>query len=237
MKDKEFECIQCGAVVNINMSQCPKCGLDFYPVEEQPQDKTEPDENEPDDIIQPSMTHRLYAPWIQETETSLILTQAVWRRVQWSETIIANFFLVLTLFIARTAQIPFWGLLGGIIISTVVIYNLLFLLVGRETIEVKREYITVQRGIWVLKRSRKYRANRIKGLRCTETTYLRSMKQMFGRGAPPMWEKILDMRTNMIVCEYDGQTISFLGWIKKPLARHFVSLVKQRFTNYRWEAD
>jgi hypothetical protein len=234
MKDKEFECIQCGGVADINMSQCPKCGLDFYPKGEQLQDETEPNENEPDDIIHiPMTTQRLYAPWISGAETSLRLTLAVSRKVQWSETIITNLFLMLTLFVARTARIPLWGLLGGIVVSTVVIYNLLYLLVGREVVEVNQDYITVRHGIWVWKYSRKYMANRITGLRCTGTTYLRYMKKLFGHGAPPMWEKVLDARTSAIVCEYDGQTISLIRWIKKPLAKHFVSLVKRRFSNYR----
>jgi hypothetical protein len=236
MKNKEFECIQCGGVADINMSQCPKCGLDFYPKEKQLQDDTEPNENEPDDITHTSVSNRLYAPWIHETETSLILTLAVSRRIRWSDTILLNFFLMLVLFKAGTAIIPFWGLLGGIIVSMVVIYNLVYQLVGREVIEVEQEYVTVRNGIWLWKRSRKYMANRIKGLRCTDTTYFRHMKQLFGRGAPPIWEKVLDTRTSAIVCEYDGQTVSLLGWIKKPLAKYFVSLVKRRFSIYRWAA-
>lgn len=234
MKTKEFECIQCGAVANINMSQCPECGLDFYPREEQPQVEIESNDDEPDDVTHTSTMHRLYAPWIRETETALILTQAVWGGVRWSDTILVNLFLMLTLFVARTARIPLWGLLGGIIVTTVVIYNLLYLLVGRNVIEVTQERVIVRYGIWGLTRYRKYPANSIKGLHCTDTTYFRHMKQLFGRGAPPMWEKVLDTRTSAIVCEYDGQTISLLGWIKKPLAKHFVSLVKRRFPNYKW---
>jgi hypothetical protein len=144
MKDKEFECIQCGVVVDISFSQCPKCGLDFYPTDEHPGNETEPGEDEPDDDIHPSINHGSYAPWIEETETSLKLTLVVSRRIQGSGIIRDRFLEVaaalsmLLMFIApRYAWTPsaaIWGLSTGIVVVLLVIYDLLYTVVGREII-------------------------------------------------------------------------------------------------------
>jgi hypothetical protein len=64
----------------------PQMRFGFYPKDEQPGNETEAGEDEPDDDIHLSMSHGLYAPWIEETETSLKLTLAVLHSNQWPKT-------------------------------------------------------------------------------------------------------------------------------------------------------
>jgi hypothetical protein len=175
---------------------------------------------------------------IQETEASVILTLAVSRRIQWEEIIKLGFCVILIIGVIAIRILPLPDLLKmllGIVMSIWFIYNLLYQFMGREMIEIDQECIKVQYGVWVLKRSRKYMANRIKKLRCTETTYLKRTEpfRYTNQIHNYVWETIVDTRTSMIVCDYDGQTMSLLGWIEKPLAKNFVSLAKRRFSNYR----
>lgn len=239
MKDDEFECPECGAIVNINeLSRCPQCGLDFYSEEESHQEKVELDENESDDFVHPP-PRRLYAPSIEETEVSLRLTVAVLRKGLWVELIKNSSYLALMGIIAASLLYNpstfGLGVAAGILVSFLAIYDLLYLFVGSEVIEVSQDAIIVRYGIGALKRSRQYAANRIKDLRCTDTIYLQR-KEPYGKAKTVpgyVWEPVVDTRTNAIVCEYDGQTVSLLKWLEKSLARRFVSLVKQRFPNYK----
>jgi hypothetical protein len=174
---------------------------------------------------------------IQETETSVILILAASRRIQWKEIGQISFCMVIIWMIIIIAH-SFPALLKvllGVVMSTWFIYNLLYQFMGRVVMEIDQECIKVQYGVWVLKRSRKYMANRIKELRCTETTYIRCKQPYSHTVQSPnyVWETIVDKRTSMIVCDYDGQTMSLLGWIENTLAKSFVSLVKRRFSNYR----
>jgi hypothetical protein len=176
---------------------------------------------------------------IQETETSVILILAARRRIQWGEIIKLGFYVILIIGMISIRILPLPDLLKvliGIIMSIWFIYNLLYQFIGRDVMEIDQEYIKVQYGVWILKRSHRYMASKIKELRCTETTYFKR-KEPFGhiKNQIPIyvWETIVDPQTSTIVCDYDGQMVSLLGWIEKPLAKNFVSLVKRRFSNYR----
>ncbi len=187
------------------------------------------------------MDDQKYASAIQDDEISLILSLPVWRKVryQWSQTLVASLWLVASIFLlmrpAQPAETASCYVLAGVIFSLLAAHRLFVSFVGTETIEINREYIKVSSGIGLVKRSTVYQANNIHDLRCTSTTYLKKPSAASERlpRFSDYWKTVVDPRTSSIACDdQDGETIYLAGWINKSLARHFVSLVKERFPHY-----
>lgn len=200
---------------------------------------TDDEEEEFTSPVSALKTSRYGASVIRETETSLILSLPNRRKIEWIEVAkgvfsLAAVFGLLIIPFFFTPENMVWGILLSLAVLIPTLYHWLYLLIGKEELEIDDQCIQARYGIGIWKRQMNYPASSVHALRCTATTF-QQRTQPFGPTKPYpsyVWVTKQDTRTSAIAFDDAGQTVSLLGWIEKPLAKHFLAMVKKRFPIY-----
>jgi len=181
---------------------------------------------------------------IHETENALIVRVPVSRRRKTpNNQPLVRLFSFITWLIVPTILIgigiagkeikPAWIVLGILaalyILARFLLYELYFVL-GKEILEVDIDRILVRYDPWPYQKTLLFETSRIRHICYSETVYTKFIILPNKGGSGGI---LVDPNTYAIICDYDGETISLLGWLDKPLAKEILQRIKIRFPSYR----
>lgn len=114
----------------------------------------------------------------------------------------------------------FWNLLGAILL-----YNLLWQLIGREEIQITNQSITVSQVILGYKRSKEYLAEHIRDL---DIAWASMNDLLFRRMSIPIGANF-----GMIAFDYGARTFKFAGVIEEAEAKQIIAEIQRKYPQYK----
>ncbi|MCC7187756.1 MAG: hypothetical protein IT312_03365 [Anaerolineales bacterium] len=114
----------------------------------------------------------------------------------------------------------FWTFLGAVLL-----YNLLWLLIGKEEIQITNQSITISQVVLGYKRSKEYTADYIKDL---DIAWASMQDLMYRRISFPLGTSF-----GMIAFDYGARTFKFASGIEEAEAKQIIAKIQQKYPQYK----